>query len=309
MDLSTITQMSEEQVREFFERLRWPNGVSCPFCNKSEIVKIVGKSARKGLIRCRACRKQFTVTVGTIFEDTRIALRKWLMAIHLICSSKKGISALQLQRNLGIGSYETAWHMAHRIRFAMKQGAFDKMLRGAVEVDETYVGGKKRGGKRGRGSENKTPVLVLVERSGNARTKVIEHVDRKTLHGEINTHVNPDSTIITDDWPAYKGIGTNFIGGHQVVRHSIGEYAKGTVNTNTAECYFSLLKRGIIGVFHQVSRKHLHRYCDEFSFRWDRRKDRDIDRTVEVLRIVEGKRLMYKELVDRSKPLGGWIKQ
>ena len=212
-------------------------------------------------------------------------------------SSKKGISAKQLQRNLGLGSYQSAWHMAHRIRHAMANpGA--AFLTGAVEVDETYVGGKPRPehgaptAKRGRGTK-KAPVVALVERKGSVRPRVIEHVDAKTLKGAIREHVNRKSTIYTDEWRSYMGIGSEFGGGHKTVNHGRGEYVRDDANTNTVESFFALLKRGVYGVFHHVSKQHLQRYCDEFSFRWDRRSLEDGERTMDVIRGAEGKRLTY----------------
>jgi transposase-like protein len=218
-----------------------------------------------------------------------------------MCSSKKGISALQLQRELGLGSYQTAWHMAHRIRLAMNEDQSLKPLSGTVEVDETYVGGKPRKGnaggsdkpksKRGRGT-SKTPVLALVERNGRAISRPIKNVDAKTLKGAIKKAVHKDSGIMTDEWSAYRGIGKDFTGGHRTVNHGIGEFAREGISTNTVESYFALLKRGIHGAFHHVSKNHLHRYCDEFSFRWNYRKVTDGERTVEAIKGSEGKRLM-----------------
>jgi len=211
-----------------------------------------------------------------------------------MCSSKKGISALQLQRNLGLGSYKSAWHMAHRIRHAMDTGPFPPKLRGTVEVDETYVGGKTHGGKRGRGAPRKTPVVALVQRSGQARTLVAENLTRETLHGAIREHVGRSAAIMTDDLPTYAGIGQEFQGGHQTVAHGKKEYVRGAAHVNTAESFFSLLKRGIYGTFHHVSKKHLHRYANEFEFRWNHRKVNDGPRTVTALKASEGKRLIYR---------------
>lgn len=293
MNLAQLSELSEEEAREFLEEIRWSNGVTCVHCNSKEVVKLKGKSTRAGVYKCRNCRKQFTVTLGTIFEGSHIPIGKWLMAFHLICSSKKGISALQLQRNLGL-TYKSAWHMAHRIRYAMKQEPLSTMLKGQVEVDETYIGGKKKG-KRGRGSTNKTPVVALVQRNGDVRTKVVKRVSAKELKSAIRENVHKDSIIYTDEWPSYRGIGKEFKGGHKVVNHGIKEYVKDDAYTNTAEAYFSLLKRGVNGIFHHVSKRHLHRYCSEFDFRWNTRKIDDGERTVEAIKCVEGKRLTYKE--------------
>jgi len=238
--------------------------------------------------------KQFTVTVDTVMHGSHIPLRQWLIAFHLMTSSKKGVSALQLKRNLGLGSYKTAWHLAHRIRYAMREGGICAPLKGTVEVDETYLGGKTRKGIKGRGSERKTPVVALVERNGRVRSKPVAKVNAKNLKGAIREYVHRDSRIITDEWRAYIGIGFEFRGGHEVVNHGSGEYSRGDVFTNTAESYFALLKRGVTGIFHHVSKEHLHRYCDEFSFRWNYRKIDDGQRTAQVIRDTAGKRLSYK---------------
>jgi len=257
-------------------------------------------------VQCNACRKQFTVTVGTVMERSKVSLSRWLMAFHLMCSSKKGFSALQLQRNLELGSYKTAWFMFHRIRHAMEAGELAIAFSGSVEVDETYIGGKPRrrnrvrltGSKPGRGTD-KTPVIVLVERDGRARTKPIERVDRETLHSEIRSIVDTSATILTDEYRPYRGIGKHYEGGHHTVTHSHYEYARRnaqgfSVHVNTAESFFSLVKRGHYGVYHQMSKKHLHRYCAEFDFRWNHRRINDSARTEAALKQVQGKRLMYE---------------
>ena len=298
MTILAIAQLTEDEARKRLESLRWPSGPVCPHCNDAErIYPLLGKSHRKGLYKCGACRKQFTVTVGTVMHRSRVPLRKWVLAFHLMCSSKKGISALQLQRNLGLGSYQTAWHMAHRIRAAMREEPMAGLLRGTVEVDETYVGGKSRKGKPGRGSERKTPVVALIERGGRARSHTVDRVNARALKGAIREEVDRGARIITDEWAAYRGIGREFAGGHETVCHSRGEYARGDVNSNSAESYFALLKRGVHGTFHSVSRKHLNLYCGEFSFRWSQRKVTDEERAEAAMGAVGGKRLSYKDLV------------
>jgi transposase-like protein len=304
MDLAEITALNENEARNYLEKIRWPDGPVCPHCGSRDSVRLQGKSTRPGLLKCKAkeCRKQFTVTIGSIFEDTHISCRQWLIAFHLMVSSKKGVSALQLQRNLGLGSYRTAWHLAHRIREAMKKNPLAAMLNGVVEVDETYVGGKPRKGdgqerKRGRGT-TKQPVLVLVERNGGARVKPIENTTSKTLKNEIAVHVAKEAVIMTDELHSYFGLGKLFAG-HETVTHGAGEYSRKTldglnVHTNTAESFFALLKRGHYGTFHQLSKKHLHCYCNEFGFRWDYRHVTDGERMVAALKGAEGKRLMYK---------------
>ena len=293
-----VARLTEDEARTILEAIRWPDGPVCPHCGSKTATRIQAKSkkVRDGLFQCNGCRKQFTVTVGTVMERSHITLRQWVQAFHSMCSHKKGVSALQLQRNLGLHTYRAAWFLAHRIRLAMKVDPLASKLAGIVEVDETYVGGKprKKGvSKRGRGTK-KTPVVALVERNGRIRTRVVEHINADNLKTAIRQTVHPKAAIHTDELNLYKGIGQEFAGGHQTVNHSIGEYARGAVNTNTAESFFALLKRGVHGTFHHISKTHLHRYCDEFSFRWDERKVTDGERTVAAIKGAEGKRLIYK---------------
>jgi len=300
-----VCRLTEDEARTILENIRWPNGPVCPHCGSDNTTRLNSKSSAKtrdGVIQCNECRKQFTVTVNTIMHRSHITLRQWIQAFYSMCSHKKGVSALQLQRNLGLGSYKSAWHLAHRIRHAMKQDPFATLLKGVVEVDETYIGGKPRKtnnnskkNKRGRGTK-KTPVMVLVERDGKSVSKPIEKVNAKTLKTAIREFVSKASTIITDDWRSYVGIGKHFEGGHKVIKHSIGEYVKNGVSTNTAESYFSLLKRGVHGTFHSISKQHLFRYCDEFSFRWNHRKVTDGKRTESAIKGAIGKRLVYSEM-------------
>ena len=298
-----VGRLTEDEARKMLEDIRWKNGIVCPHCGSKDVTRIQGKAetVRDGVLQCKECRKQFTVTIGTIMQGSHITLRQWVQAFMMMCSSKKGVSALQLQRNLGLHSYNSAWHLAHRIRLAMSGDPIASALKGIVEVDETYVGGKPRKGtgeihKKGRGTK-KAPVLALIERNGKAISKPIEHVNAKTLKGAIRELVNKDATIMTDEWRSYTGIGKDFKGGHKVVNHGIGQYVDGDVNTNTAESYFSLLKRGVMGTFHHVSKKHLNRYCDEFSFRWNNRKTTDGDRAVEAIKGIIGKRLAYRRAI------------
>jgi len=272
------------------------------------VTRLKGDSARPGLFQCNAgaCREQFTVTLGTIFEDSHIPLQKWVMAFALVCSSKKGISALQLQRNLGLGSYKTAWHMAHRIRHVMTHGP-KPLLTGTVEVDETYIGGKAKnphGGNTGRSTLTKTPVIALVERGGRLRARPVESVSAKDLKGAIRECVAKDARIMTDEWISYRGLDREFAG-HGVVKHADKQYVKGEVHTNTAESFFALFKRGVHGTFHHISKRHLHRYADEFAFRWDRRKINDGPRALDALKAVEGKRLTYKPMRQGASGLVG----
>ncbi len=295
MNLLEVTHLTEDQAREYIESIRWPNGPTCPHCTSQEVTKLQGRATRPGVYKCKACRKQFTVTVGTIMHRSHASLKTWVIAFHLMSSSKKGMSAHQLHREFGV-AYQTAWHMAHRIRHAMKKEPLASMLKGTVEVDETYVGARRVRGKRGRGAGRKTPVVALVERGGGMHAKPVANVTAKNLKNAIREVIHPDARIITDDLSSYHGIGSEFPGGHNVIRHSLGKYVEGDVYTNTVESFFALLKRGVHGTFHHVSKKHLHRYCDEFSFRWNHRKVDDGMRTEAAIRAAEGKRLTYKPI-------------
>ncbi len=302
MNLSQVSKLTEDQARKLFERVRWPDGPVCPHCGSVEALKLKGKTVRPGLYKCQGCKGQFTATVNTILEDSHLPIRTWLMAFAILCSSKKGVSALQLQRQLGLGSYRSAWHMAHRIRHAMSREPLAGLLGqsgGTVEVDEFYAGATKvrKGspkGKRGRGTK-RPAVVALVERGGRVRARQIERVDAETLKTAIREYVDRSASIHTDELGSYKGIGKEFDGGHHFVTHSADEFARDGVTTNSVESYFALLRRGLTGSFHHVSKKHLGRYCDEFSFRWDYRKATDSERTVEAIKAGEGKRLMYRD--------------
>jgi transposase-like protein len=302
LDLSKLAKYfsDEDAARDLLEEMRWgKDGAVCPKCGGADPYKITpkpGSKTRKGLYKCKACRKQFTVTVGTVFEDSHIPLSKWLLAIHLLSSSKKGMSAHQLHRNLGI-SYKAAWFMAHRLRYAMKQGPMAALLDGVVEIDETYVGAKVKPG-RGRDTRRplkpKTPVVALVERgTGRVHTTTLPRVTSVTLARVINQRVNLNKArILTDEAPTYGAIG---LPSHETVNHHKGEYARGDVHTNTVEGFFSLLKRGINGVYHHVSVGHLQRYCDEFAFRYENRKVSDGQRAKTLVGMAEGKRLTFKQ--------------
>jgi transposase-like protein len=293
---------TDDKARDYLESIRWPFGPVCPHCenkNDAPIWKIEAnekKKIRPGLYHCGKCSKQFTVTVGTIFEDSHIPLQKWLVAWYLLCSSKKGISSLQIQRQLGLGSYRTALFMMHRIRYALKDPVFDDKLGGIVEVDETYIGGKVRG-KGPRYVKNKSAVVSLVERGGKARSQMVSHpVNAKTIKAVLEANVKQSATIMTDESKPYPPATRGFAA-HHAVNHHQGEYARGDVTTNSVEGFFSILKRGIIGTFHQVSAKHLPLYLAEFDHRYNHRDVSDGERTMEGLAKVEGKRLTYRPLV------------
>lgn len=293
----------EDKARALLESMLWPDGPICPHCKNHKekaIYKLTpkpGSKTRKGVHKCGACRKQFTVTVGTIFEDSHIPIGKWLMALFLLSSSKKGMSAHQLHRMLDIG-YQAAWFMAHRIRYAMNAGPLAALLSGTVEVDETFVGGK---GETRTKHIRKTPVVALVERNGRVRTKVIANVTQKNLRQCLNECVSKDAIVNTDQSPVYP-FATQGYKRHDFVNHSAFEYARknadGSVaHCNTAESFFSLIKRGVMGSFHHVSREHLPRYATEFEFRWDHRGITDGERMEVLVEQTQGKRLTYKACV------------
>lgn len=307
LTLATLSHLfvNEEAARAFIESKVWPDGPECPHCQSKDVTKLTPKPeskspVRPGVYKCKNkdCRKQFTVRIGTIFEDSHLPFTKWLMTIHLMMSSKKGVSSLQIKRELGI-TYRAAWHMTHRVRFALELPDDEPPLGGngeTVEADETYMGGKPRirgASKRGRGT-NKTPVAVLVERDGRVRAKPVERVNSDTLCENIITNVDAAAKIVTDDFASYTGIGVAFVGGHATVNHSAKIYVNiDGEHVNTAESFNALLKRGHYGIFHQLSKKHLHRYCTEFEFRWNHRKVTDGERMVAAIKGVKGKRLMY----------------
>ena len=298
--LSAAHFHSEQAAYEFVEARLWANGRVCPHCgviDKSGPLK--GKSTRIGVYKCYACRKPFTVKVGTVFESSHIKLHVWLQAMHLLCASKKGMSSNQLHRVLGV-TLQTAWFLSHRIREAMMELKIDDAgpLGGenkVVEVDETYVGGRARNCK-GRVPE-KRPVIALVERDGRVRTFHVPNVTGQTLRPIIVENISKATFLMTDESPVYPGIGREFAG-HGTVNHSAEEYVRATFwHTNTAEGYFSMLKRGIIGVYHHVSETHLHRYLAEFDFRHNNRIAlgvNDTERANKALRGVVGKRLTYR---------------
>jgi transposase-like protein len=294
-----------DKARAFLEATRWPNGPICPHCGvENEAYRLEahkpGSKTRKGLWKCKPCRKQFTVTVGTIFEDSHIPLSKWLMAFHLIAASKKGMSAHQLHRMMGI-TYRAAWFMAHRIRYAMKQEPLSDMLTGTVEVDETYVGGRRKGTPPGRVGvdSHKAPVVALVERGGRVRSIHMERVTAVNLRQAMRENISPEAHVMTDDLNMYHGAKKEFAS-HHIIKHKLRIYSKRApdghlVTTNTVEGFFSLLKRGVNGTFHHVSKKHLHRYLSEFDFRYNARKIKDGERMMLALKSVDGKRLMYRD--------------
>jgi transposase-like protein len=288
MNLIDVTQQfaTDEQCLAYLEAMRWPDGVRCPTCGDNKISKITRKSAtknvRKSLYQCLepTCKQQFSATSGTIFNDSHLPLHKWFMALSIVVDAKKGISANQLKEHLGIGSYRTAWYMAHRIRKAMQDDGSIK-LHGTVEIDETYIGGKSKrrfGRAKKTRSEKFDMVMGLRERKGRVKFVHIPDGKAETIRKAISKHVNPKTaSVYTDSAAVYN---FTFHPGlkqrHQTVNHTMQWIVPGTdIHTNTVESSFSLLKRGLIGSFHRVSIKHLHRYLSEFEFRFNVRKDAD----------------------------------
>jgi transposase-like protein len=294
---------TEEAAREYFEKLRWPNGPACPHCGNADQARIYkvtpnpAKKIRAGLYKCAECEQGFTVTVGTVCEDSHIPLNKWLIGFYMMCASKTQISALQLQRQLEIGSYRSAWFMCHRIRFALQDILPADKLDGTVEADETYVGGAKRGmGRRYTG--NKTPVVSLVERGGRVRSRAVPKVTGDALAQLLKQHVAESAHLNTDELSFYRKPGKKFAS-HDTVKHSQEEYVRRDASgrlatTNTVEGFFGNAKRSLDGTHHNVSAKHLPLYLAELDYKYNTRDETDGARTVRGIPKIVGKRLMLR---------------
>jgi transposase-like protein len=291
---------TEQKAIDHLKDIRWHGKPYCPHCGYS--VKIYQFKNNENLYKCASCRKKFTVTVGTIFEDSHISLQKWFMAIWLITSHKKGISSLQIKRDIGV-TQKTAWFILNRLRFAANTKSFNAPLKNIVEVDETYIGGKERNkhmskrtlNTQGRSTETKTPVLGLVERNGKIKAFKIDDVQRQTIQSKIIDNVVFGSKIMTDEYRSYRKLDLAYK--HDFIAHSEFQYVKDDIHTNTIEGFFSLLKRSILGIYHFVSPKHIERYLAESTFRYNTIGETEENRFNLLLDNCNG-RITYKELIN-----------
>lgn len=305
---------NEAAAVEFLEQQRWGDAPACPNCGSVSVYRMMATDGTRNKdfrLRCRDCKVMFTVRTGTTFEESRLPLCVWVYCFWKACASKKGISALQLSREMEI-THKSALFVLRRIRHGMTDLSTDK-LTGTVEVDETYVGGKPRrkqnfrGTRRGNPSlnTNKVPVVAMVQRNGDVRYRMMERVTAAKLSQVIRDNADLSCRLMTDESPAYTKIGRKFAGGHGTVKHGAREYVRGDVFSNTVESVFSLLKRGVVGTFHSVSKKHLPNYLGEFEFRWNTRNNNDGERVAKAIRAMEGKRIEYRESVDNPPYLIG----
>jgi transposase-like protein len=280
---------SDDKCRHELERIRWPHGAKCPRC-ESETYRLDNRQQYE--CKSSECRYQFSVTSGTIFHDSHLPLSKWFLAAYMMIESKKGVSALQIKRELGV-AYQTAWHLCHRIRAAMRD-AFPMPLRGRVEVDETFIGGEARG--KGRGyTGNKALVIGAYQREGKIVLKMIQARDRVTLHNFIHEHIHDDAeAIYTDEWSSYDGIADHNTR-HETVNHSAGEYVRGDVHTQGIDNVWGLFKRSVVGTFHHMSIKHLDAYLDELEWRFNNRDNPFLFRDT-IKRLCDAEALEYKKL-------------
>lgn len=312
-DLTNAIYQDADKAREHLEKIQWPEGPVCPHCgncDQDRVTKLEGKSTRAGVYKCNECRKPFSVTVGTVFERSKVPLNKWVLASHLMAASKKGMSAHQLHRMLGV-TYKTAWFMAHRIREAMKEDVASSGPMGGegktVEADETYFGRREDGyvspQRKGkpylkRKKPMKRSVVALVERGGRVRSFHVQHANKETVRDVLVRNVSRDTTLYTDESRLYTETGKEYAE-HETVKHTAGEYVRGKVHTNTIENVFSVFKRGMIGVYHHCGEAHMHRYLAEFDFRYNRRsalKVSDAERATQLLEAIRGKRLTYRRI-------------
>ncbi|MDE2893764.1 MAG: IS1595 family transposase [Chloroflexota bacterium] len=284
----------DDAAERWFEQQLWPDGPTCPDCQTQNAAVVGGK--RRMPYHCRDCRQYFSVKKGTVMHSSQLGLQTWAIAVYQVVTGLKGVSAMKLHRDLGI-SYKSAWHLLHRIRKALETG--ELRFDGDVEVDETYVGGREANKHKsqregvGGGTYGKAPVVGAIERkSGKVKARVIKSADKLTLHGFVHDTVAPGARLFTDEWPAYRGIRMQ----HTAVKHSDGQYVRGDAHTQGIESFWSMLKRGIVGVYHHVSHKHLDRYVGEFAGRYNLRDFDTAEQMGFVARGMQGKRLRYSDL-------------
>lgn len=300
--LDIAEQFKDKNVcLDYLASMRWNGSVYCVFCGCDNVYKLNGKYKR---YKCGDCRKHFSATKGTIFENSPISLQKWFMAVYLITGHKKGISSIQLSADIGV-TQKTAWFMAQRIRYALKVKSFDKKLDGVIQCDETFVGGKNKNrhshkkvaNSQGRSFKDKTPVLGMLHVGGDLRLVVMPDTSLASIQPSINEHVREGSIVVSDEWHGYAGVSEKYY--HIVMDHQQKEFVRGAFHTNSIEGFWGIFKRGIIGIYHFMSKKHLHRYCDEFSYRYNSRKLPNGLKVENCLKEVNC-RLTYKELIGRN---------
>lgn len=299
--MSLLAYFKDEQVcREYLEAIRWNGNIKCAYkeCSGEKVFKFSNGKTYK----CAKCRKQFSVRVGTIFEDSKIPLQKWYAAIYLITAHKKGISSLQLHRDLGV-TQKTAWFLLHRVRTTLGLNIGSEKLTGTCEADETFIGGqeknkhksKRTAGTQGRSVKTKSAVVGIIERGGELRAKKVPDTTGYNLKSFIAKNIKFGSAIHTDEWWGYKGLAAAFK--HKFIKHNEGEYVNGEVHTNTLEGFWSILKRGVVGIYHSMSDKHLQKYIDEFVFRYNTRNHSESARFNVMLNNI-GTHITYKQLID-----------